>query len=92
MTDDAIVQALFALLEARSPGSTACPSEVARALAPNDEAAWRALMPQVRRVAAALASRGLLTVTRRGVEADATDPGGPIRLARRSSRASKRIG
>ena len=39
-------------------------------------------MPRIREVAAALASRGLLRVTRRGEEVDATSEGGPIRLGR----------
>lgn len=82
MSDDRIERTIVALLDARAPESTICPSDVARALAPDDEAAWRALMPQVREVAAALATDGRLRVTRRGVVVDALAPGGPIRLGR----------
>lgn len=78
--DDAIEAAMTSLLAARAPGATICPSEVARALVPDDEAAWRAAMPAVRRVAAALARRGRVRVTRGGIEVDAESAGGPIRL------------
>ncbi|MBK8976567.1 MAG: DUF3253 domain-containing protein [Planctomycetes bacterium] len=61
-----------------------CPSQVARALQP-DGAGWRALMPQVRAVAAWLATTGEIVVTQRGVEVDAVGARGPIRL-RRSDR------
>ena len=77
----AIEDKIFGLLAARRGGATICPSEVARALA-TDAGAWRALMPQVRQVAHDLAQQGRLRVTRRGVQVDATGPGGPIRLGR----------
>ena len=82
MTDSDIADALFRLLDSRSPTATVCPSEVARALAPGAETAWRALMPEVRRVASGLAAANLLRVTRKGVPVDAMGPGGPIRLGR----------
>ena len=83
MTDAAIAAQVFALLALRQPTATICPSEVARALVPGDEARWRAAMPEVRRVAARLASEGRLRVTRGGVPvADPQAPGGPIRLGR----------
>lgn len=77
--DAAIEHRVFALLAARRAGATVCPSEVARALVPRG-APWRALMPQVRRVAQALAGSGRLRVTRGGVPVDATRGGGPVRL------------
>jgi len=82
-SDDAIGRVIFALLQARAANSSICPSEVARALAP-DETQWRALMPQVRRVAAELVGRRRLRVTSRGMEADALTARGPIRLSRGS--------
>ncbi len=84
MTDAAIAAKVFELLEKRRPDATICPSEVARALAPaEDEAAWRAAMPGVRRVAAELAAQGRLRVTRGGVPvANPEHPDGPIRLGR----------
>lgn len=83
MTDERIAEVLLSLLEARSANSTLCPSEVARAMAPDDEAVWRALMPDVRRVAAALASRGVVRVTQAGRTVDAVTARGPIRVGRR---------
>ena len=48
MRDAAIEQAILALLAERAPGKTICPSEVARALAQDNEAQWRPMMPAVR--------------------------------------------
>lgn len=81
MTDDAIEASIFGLLSVRRPGATICPSEVARGLAA-EEADWRTLMPEVRRVAQALADAGRLQVTRGGQPVRADAPGGPIRLGR----------
>ena len=77
--DHVIADMIGELLSARDATSSICPSEVARALA-SDEAAWRALMPDVRRVAAKLASQGKLRVTRGNDIVDAQSKGGPIRL------------
>lgn len=79
--DAQIATTLFALLDQRRAGATVCPSEVARAIH-SDESDWRAAMPSIRAVAGALASRGLLRVTRKGEVVDATSAGGPIRLGR----------
>jgi hypothetical protein len=80
MTDADIEAQIFALLAQRQPGATICPSEVARALATRG-GAWRGHMPQVRQVAQSLAQQHRLHITRGGVPvADATAPGGPIRL------------
>ena len=78
-TDHAIAGAIEALLSARAATSSICPSEVARSLA-SDEKAWRALVPEVRRVAAAMAADGKLLVTRGDAIVDALSKGGPIRL------------
>ena len=79
--DERIVARIFELLDARAAGATICPSDAARALA-SDESAWRALMPDVRRVAAALAAAGSLRVTAHGEDIDALQARGPIRLGR----------
>jgi hypothetical protein len=76
---DAIVATIERLLRARDANATICPSEVARALA-GDEGPWRAAMPQIRAVAAAMVDEGRLRVTRKGVDVDERSPGGPIRL------------
>ncbi len=82
--DERIVATIFRLLERRAVGATICPSEAARALAA-DESTWRGLMPEVRRVAAALADAGLLRVTAGGKAVDALRATGPIRLGRPAS-------
>jgi hypothetical protein len=70
---------IFVLLAMRRNGATICPSEVARAL---DNANWRELMPQIRKVAQGLAKDDRLQVTRGGVLVDALSLGGPIRIGR----------
>jgi hypothetical protein len=82
VSDDDIAQEIVRQLSRRAVESSICPSEVARALE-SDEAAWRALMPQVREVAASLRDAGRLRITRGGTDV----PGdllhrGAIRLAR----------
>ena len=81
VSDATLETLLVAMLDARRPGATMCPSEVARAATPV-EAEWRALMPRVRAVAAVLAADGRLVAARGGAVVDATSAGGPIRLAR----------
>ena len=65
------------LLARRAAGRTICPSDAARALAPED---WRPLMDPVRDVAFAMADRGELEVTQRGEVVDGRAARGPIRL------------
>ena len=79
MTDADVEAQIFTLLAQRKPRTTICPSEVARALAP-EGGAWRQHMPRVRQVAQALAQQHRLRVTRGGLLVDATAHGGPIRL------------
>lgn len=79
--DDVIAAAILEMAAARGPDKSICPSEVARAVATGgSEAAWRAIMPAVRGVAAALADEGRIVVTQRGVVVDARSAVGPIRL------------
>ncbi|MCS7101719.1 MAG: DUF3253 domain-containing protein [Burkholderiaceae bacterium] len=81
-----IAQTILALLAARAAGASICPSEVARALAPDH---WRARMDEVRAVARELAARGQLQVTQRGVPLDPAQPWrGAIRLTRPTQRAA----
>ena len=54
---------IVARVAARGAGKTVCPSEVARAVAPD---AWRALMALVRDEARELAREGAIVVTQRG--------------------------
>ncbi len=69
---------ILAMLEGRS--GTMCPSEVARALDPED---WRPLMPVVREAAASLVAAGEIEVTQGGEVVDLASARGPIRLRRR---------
>lgn len=66
----------------RGAGKSICPSEVARALAP-DEDAWRRLMGPIRAAAIRLARQGQVEVLRKGkpVSTDA-EIRGVIRLRR----------
>ncbi len=76
---DDLRQTLHRLLSERGPGRTLCPSEVARAHA-GGEGDWRALMDQVRAIAAQEAQAGRCRVTQRGREVDALTARGPLRL------------
>jgi Protein of unknown function (DUF3253) len=82
VSDDDIAQEIVRQLLRRAADSSICPSEVARALQ-SDEAAWRALMPRVREVAAAMRHAGRLRITRGGVDVSNEElHRGAIRLAR----------
>lgn len=76
MSDDDLREAILAQVAGLRPGTTCCPSEVARALAPD----WRPLMAPLRHVALALAAEGRISVTQKGRPAG-PDPRGPIRLS-----------
>ena len=77
-TDAQLREALLAKAWARRPGTTFCPSEVARDLA----ADWRPLMEPLREVARELARAGRLRVTQKGEVLDTEAPWrGPIRLS-----------
>jgi uncharacterized protein DUF3253 len=75
----ALERAIDALLDARAPGATICPSEAARAVDPEG---WRDLMPQARAVAGRLAARGEVEVTQRGAVVDVATARGPVRIRR----------
>lgn len=68
---------VLTILQQGRPGTTMCPSDVARKLDPDD---WRALVPVVRAAAFALADAGLVEVTQRGVVVDGRPSRGAIRL------------
>ena len=72
---------ILRLLARRNPESTICPSEVARAVAPDH---WRTLMPVVRKAACALTLAGTIEITQRG---QAIVPDGTWRGAIRLRRA-----
>jgi hypothetical protein len=63
--DDRIDTTILELCAARGLRSSICPSEAARALAP-EGADWRPLMGRVRRRAVALAREGRIAILRKG--------------------------
>ncbi|MEM9168620.1 MAG: DUF3253 domain-containing protein [Pseudomonadota bacterium] len=69
--------AILAVVAERGPDKSACPSDVARRLDPDD---WRALMDPVRKAAAALARDGRIVVTQKGAPVDIETARGPVRL------------
>ena len=75
--DESLERAIEALLEARGPGKTICPSEAARVVEPDD---WRALMEPARRAARRMVARGELEICQRGKVVDPSAAKGPIRL------------
>lgn len=75
-SDNAIRAALLDLALERGAGKTYCPSDAARRLSPD----WRALMPDIRRVAAQMQRDGLLQASQAGQNVDPDRAKGPIRL------------
>ncbi len=67
MSEPAIREAILAQTEARGAAKSICPSEVARALEPED---WQKLMPRIRREAAVLAREGRIDILRKGKPVD----------------------
>ena len=78
-TDCALEQAVLALLEERSTGSTICPSEAARAVG-GDE--WQALMESARSAARRLVVSGVVEIVQDGRVVDPSTARGPIRIRR----------
>ncbi|MCS6855204.1 MAG: DUF3253 domain-containing protein [Elioraea sp.] len=76
----AIAEAILRLCAERGPGKSICPSEVARALAGDDERVWRLLMHPVRREAFRLAEAGRIEVLRKGKPIRPGEAKGVIRL------------
>jgi hypothetical protein len=77
---EAIAAEILRQVTARGADKSICPSEVARALAP-DEQAWRRLMGAVRAAALQLAAEGRIDVLRKGRPVDPTaEPRGVVRL------------
>lgn len=73
----ALTSKIRELLSARSADSSICPSDVARAMKPDD---WRPLMDPVREAAAALVDVGEVEITQKGEVVDLGTVRGPIRI------------
>ncbi|WP_062202451.1 DUF3253 domain-containing protein [Aureimonas sp. AU12] len=76
-----IRRTILAMVEERGADKTVCPSEVARAIAGQDETQWRLLMSPIRVEAVRLADDGLVSVKRKGRVVDPHDFKGIYRLA-----------
>lgn len=68
------------LLSSRASTATICPSDAARAVAPED---WRDLMEPARRAARRLVAAGEVDITQGGRVVDPSTAKGPIRIRRR---------
>lgn len=77
--EEAAECAVRQVLSQRMAPATACPSEAARLLDPEQ---WRERMDEVREAAARLADNGELEVTQRGEVVDVRRARGPVRLRR----------
>ncbi|MDR5739253.1 DUF3253 domain-containing protein [Caballeronia sp. LZ016] len=83
ISDRNIQLCMLELLGRRAPTASICPSDVARQLIPDDETAWRQLMPAIRQVAARLAQEGSIVITQGAVTVSPESIiRGPIRLRR----------
>ena len=80
--------ATLALLAARAPNSTVCPSEVARALVaasdPTEPEGWRNAMPAVHHAVDTLVAAGLVRLSWKGKPLKARK--GPYRISRSECR------
>ena len=76
----AIAAAILRQTAERGAGKSICPSEVARALAPGEEAAWRPLLGRVRATAVRLAGEGRIEILRKGKPVPPAGVKGVIRL------------
>jgi hypothetical protein len=77
--DRELEAAIRALLVSRPAASSICPSEAARAVAPD---LWRPLMEPARAAARRLAAQGEVEIIQRGSVVDPTAARGPIRVRR----------
>ncbi|MFE7419235.1 DUF3253 domain-containing protein [Rhodococcus sp. NPDC057529] len=76
-SDGELEDRIRALLDARADTASICPSDVARAVAPDD---WRPLMDPVREAARRLADAGVVEITQKGDLVDPESARGPIRI------------
>ena len=72
-----IPQTILSIATERGPEKSTCPSEVARALFPND---WRKHMQEVRDAAIDLQKQGKVAITQKGEPVDVDNIKGPIRI------------
>jgi hypothetical protein len=75
--DETLESTMRALLGRTGDGKTICPSDVARAVSPDD---WRPLMEPTRAVARRLVATGEAEITQGGYVVDPSSAKGPIRI------------
>lgn len=76
-----IASAIVELAAARGANKTICPSEVARHLGGQDEAAWRVLMDPIREQAIRLEGDGEIFIKQGGARVDPKSLSGIYRIA-----------
>jgi hypothetical protein len=72
-----IPQTILAMATQRGVDKSTCPSEIARALFPDD---WRKHMQEVRDAAIELHIQGKVTITQKGEPVDVNHIKGPVRI------------
>lgn len=80
VSHEQIEATLVGLLAALPPGKSLDPTELARAIAGNDEKVWRLLMVPIRAVAIRLADDGRAAILRKGRPVDPHDFKGVYRI------------
>lgn len=81
--DAQLESTILELLAQRSPTSSICPSDAARAVGQPDD--WRDLMEPARRAARRLVAAGEVEITQHGHVVDPSTAAGPIRIRRSRS-------
>jgi hypothetical protein len=77
MSSNSIPQTILTMAAERAPDKTVCPSEIARAMFPDD---WRKHMQKVRDAAVVLQKNGKVVITQKGKPVDVEHIKGPIRI------------
>ncbi|PJJ85054.1 DUF3253 domain-containing protein [Mucilaginibacter auburnensis] len=72
-----IADAIVTKATERGPEKSTCPSEVARAIFPDN---WREHMQEIRNVAIDLCKEGSIIITQKGKDVDVTNFKGPVRI------------
>lgn len=80
VSHELIETTLVGLLASLPPGKSLDPTELARAIAGNDEKVWRLLMVPIRAVAIRLVDDGRATILRKGRPVDPHDFKGVYRI------------
>lgn len=83
-----VTSTILRLCAERGSDRSICPSEVARALAGDDEKVWRLLMHPVRQAAFRLAEQGRIEVLRKGRVVAPSEAKGVLRLRIRNDPAA----